>query len=174
MTCIPKTRFSIKSCRHLALKHYSNNIMLHFALLLNALARRRKVIASISPEPLSHPSVIALSKFEPLSLLKLIALDSWHKQEHGMLLHFKVTLPTSGREGISIERQICWKFNTGTDHVSLGWVIFSHEDSFIHWVVNLCGLWKNNIKDTYQRNVKPKFEVWELLGDKLAAMKTKP
>jgi hypothetical protein len=43
-----KTRYSIKSRRHLALQRYSNNAMLHFALSHNALARRGKVITSKS------------------------------------------------------------------------------------------------------------------------------
>jgi hypothetical protein len=48
--------------------------MLQFAFLHNALAQWRKVIASSLLEKLTHPKVIAVSKFEPLSLLKLIAL----------------------------------------------------------------------------------------------------
>jgi hypothetical protein len=43
--CTLKRKYSIRSCRCLALQHCSNNATLHFALLHNALARRRKVIA---------------------------------------------------------------------------------------------------------------------------------
>ncbi len=58
------------------LQHYSDNAALHFALSHNALAQRRKIIASSSLELLLHPKVIGLSKFELLSLLKVIAVDS--------------------------------------------------------------------------------------------------
>jgi hypothetical protein len=71
------------SRRHLMLQHYSDNVALHFALSHNALARRRKIIASTvhsSLESLLHPKVISLSKFELLSLLKVIAVDSGHKR----------------------------------------------------------------------------------------------
>ncbi len=51
--------------------HQCLNTTLHFVLSHNALALRRKIIASISLEPLSHPQVIVLPKFVPLSLLKI-------------------------------------------------------------------------------------------------------
>jgi hypothetical protein len=52
------------------LQRYSDNVTLlvHFALPHNALARWRKVIASSSFELLSHLKVIALLKFEPLTI----------------------------------------------------------------------------------------------------------
>jgi hypothetical protein len=76
-----ENKFSIKSRRDLALQHYSDNVALHFALSQNALAQRKKVIASkkfasSSLEQLSHPKVIGLSKLALLSLLKVITLDS--------------------------------------------------------------------------------------------------
>jgi hypothetical protein len=54
------------------LQRNSYNAMLQFAFSHNALAQWRKVIASSLLEKFSYPKVIAVSKFEPLSLLKLI------------------------------------------------------------------------------------------------------
>ncbi len=49
---------SVKSSQCLALKHYSDNAMLHFELSHNALAQWRKVITSSLLEPLLHHCII--------------------------------------------------------------------------------------------------------------------
>jgi hypothetical protein len=68
-----------------ALQRYSDNAMLQFSLSHNALSHWRKlllvkVIVSSSLEPLSHPEVITLSKFGPLSLSKCYRSGTWCQQ----------------------------------------------------------------------------------------------
>jgi hypothetical protein len=46
------------------------------------------VIALGTYKPLPHLKVIALSKFELLSLQKVIILRTWHKRQHVTPLHF--------------------------------------------------------------------------------------
>jgi hypothetical protein len=92
--CTRKTRYSIKSHQHLALEHYRDKATLHF-VSHNALAWRRKFIASKTCrtsllELLSHPKVIALSKFEALSVLKVIARSARNKRLLVAPLHFNV------------------------------------------------------------------------------------
>ncbi len=62
--------------------------MTQFALSHNALAQWKKVITSSSFEPLLHPEVIALSKYELLSLLKVIALRKLYRRQRITLFSF--------------------------------------------------------------------------------------
>ncbi len=56
----------------------------------------RKAIALGRRVPLIQRIVIALVTFEPLRLLKVIALTDSQQRQRVTQLHFEVTLPTSG------------------------------------------------------------------------------